>query len=321
MDMQKESLVLGVDVSKQTLDCATWPVTSDWQHARDAAGIAALVRRAQELKVRLVVMEATGGLETEVAAELARAGVPVAVVNPRQTQRFAQALGILAKTDRVDAGVLARFGAMTGVAPRPLKDEALRQLDAVVARRRQLVEMLTMEKNRLASARDRRVCKDLKAHIAWLEKRQSDLDGELRRRIEDSPAWKAKDDLLQGVTGIGDVNAATLIAELPELGTLNRKQIAALVGVAPFNHDSGKHRGKRSIWGGRATVRHALYMATQSAQRYNPQIRTMSLRLTVKGKLPKVVIVACMRKLLTILNAIMRAKQPWNPYHNTAPAT
>ena len=279
-----------------------------------------MVRRAVELKVRLVVLEATGGLEAVVAAELVRAGVLVAVVNPRQTQRFAQALGILAKTDKVDAGVLARFGAMTGVQPRPLKEEALRELDEVVARRRQLVEMLTMERNRLGSARDRRVCKDLKAHIAWLEKREADLDDELRRRIEDSPAWKAKDDLLQGVKGIGAVNAATLIAELPELGALNRKQIAALVGVAPFNHDSGKHRGKRSIWGGRATVRHALYMATQSAQRFNPQIRAMSERLTAKGKLPKVVIVACMRKLLTILNAMMRTKQSWNPHHNAVPA-
>jgi transposase len=228
---------------------------------------------------------------------------------------------VLAKTDRVDAGVLARFGAMTGVEPRPLKDEALREFDAVVARRRQVVEMLTMERNRLASASDKRVCKDLKAHIAWLEKRMSDLDGELRQRIKDSPAWRAKDDLLRGVKGIGDVNAATMIAELPELGALNRKQIAALVGLAPFNRDSGTMRGRRAIWGGRATVRHALYMATQSARQHNPQIRAMSERLTAKGKPPKVVIVACMRKLLTILNAIMRTKQPWNPLHPRLTAT
>jgi transposase len=318
METAKQGLVLGVDVSKQTLDCATWPASSGWQEARDAAGIAKLAQWAVARAVQLVVLEATGGLEIDVAAELARAGVPVAVVNPRQTQRFAQALGILAKTDQVDAGVLARFGAMTGIEPRPLKDEMLRELDEVVARRRQLVEMLTMEKNRLGSARDPRVCKSLKAHIAWLEKRQSDLDNELRQRIKDSPVWKANDDLLQSVKGIGEVNAATLIAELPELGRLNRKQIAALVGVAPFNHDSGKHQGKRSIWGGRATVRHALYMATQSAQRYNPQIKAMSDRLTAKGKVPKVVIVACMRKLLTILNAMMRSKQPWNPQHSLA---
>lgn len=190
---QTEAVVVGVDVSKATLDCATWPASEVWQHPRDATGIAGLVKHAIELKSRLVVLEATGGLETAVAAELARAGVPVAVVNPRQTQRFAQALGILAKTDRVDAGgVLARFGAMTGVEPRPLKAEALRELDEVVARRRQLVEMLTMEKNRLVGAQDPRVCKDLKAHIAWLEKRQSDLDDELHRRIKDSPAWKAQ---------------------------------------------------------------------------------------------------------------------------------
>lgn len=319
MEGQKQGLVVGVDVSKERLDCATWPATRNWQVKRDVSGIGELVEWAVTQKVDLVVLEATGGLEIDVAAELARAGVPVAVVNPRQTQRFAQALGILAKTDRVDASVLARFGAMTGVVPRPLKEEMLRELDEVVARRRQLVDMLTMEKNRLASARDARVCKDLKAHIAWLEQRQTDLDNELRQRIKDSPAWRAKDDLLQSVKGIGDVNAATMIAELPELGQLNRKQIAALVGLAPFNHDSGKLKGKRAIWGGRATVRHALYMATQSARRYNPQIKAMSDRLTAKGKLPKVVIVACMRKLLTILNAVMRSRQPWNPHHAVSP--
>ena len=318
MKEQNESLVLGIDVSKQALDCATWPMTTVWRHPYDAQGVAGLVARAQALNVRLVVLEATGGLEIEIAAELARAAVPVAVVNPRQTQRFAQALGILAKTDQVDAGVLARFGAVTGVVPRPLKDKALRDLDEVVARRRQLVEMLTMEKNRLSSARDPRVNQDLKAHIAWLMKRQTDLDSELRQRIKDSPAWRAKDNLLQSVKGIGDVNAATLVAELPELGALNRKQIAALVGVAPFNRDSGKHKGKRTIWGGRATIRHALYMATHSARRYNPQIRAMSDRLVAKGKPPKVVIVACMRKLLTILNAVIRTQQPWNPLHSTA---
>lgn len=318
---QKDSMVLGVDVSKQTLDCATYPASGAWQYARDRAGIAALVERAQALGARLVVLEATGGLEMDVAAGLAGAGVPVAVVNPRQTQRFGQALGVLAKTDRVDAGVLARFGAMTGIEPRPLKDEALRDLDEIVARRRQVIEMLTMEKNRLSGVRERQVGKDLKAHIAWLEKRLSGLDNELRQRIKDSPVWRAKDDLLQSVKGIGDVNAATLIAELPELGALNRKQIAALVGVAPFNRDSGQHKGKRSIWGGRASVRHALYMATQSARRYNPQIRAMSERLSAKGKPAKVVIVACMRKLLTILNAILRTRQPWHPDHDGVPNT
>lgn len=319
MNIRNESLVLGVDVSKAALDCATWPQTRVWRYGHDEVDIAALVSCAQKMQVHLVVLEATGGLELEVASELTRAGVPTAVVNPRQTKRFAQALGILAKTDRVDAGVLARFGAMTRIEPRPLKDKALRELDEVVARRRQLLEMLTMEKNRLAGVCDRRVYKDLKAHIAWLEKRQKGLDDELRQRIEESPAWRAKDDLLQSVKGIGDVNAATLIAELPELGRLNRKQIAALVGVAPFNHDSGKHRGKRSIWGGRASVRHALYMATQSAQRHNPQIRAFSERLTGKGKRPKVVIVACMRKLLVMLNAIIRTQQPWNPQYTAVP--
>jgi transposase len=313
-----KGLVLGVDVSKARLDCATWPPTSVWQHARDADGIAQLVARAQELKVRLVVLEATGGLEIGVAAELARANIAVAIVNPRQTVRFAQALGILAKTDAVDAGALARFGAQTELQARPLKDEALRELDEIVARRRQLVDMTTMEKNRLHSATDERVRKDLQAHIAWLQGRQEDLDKELRQRIKESPAWRAKDDLLKSAKGIGDVNAAILIAELPELGRLNRKKISALAGLAPFNDDSGKHHGRRQIWGGRASVRSALYMAALSARRHNPQIRQMSQRLEAKGKPHKVVIVACMRKLLTILNAMLRNQTRWNPEHSTA---
>ena len=287
MEQQEMEVVLGVDISKARLDCATWPASTAWSHENSAAGIAELVARARELGVRLVVLEATGGLEIEVAAELTRAAVPVAVVNPRQTQRFAQALGILAKTDRVDAGVLARFGAMTGVEPRALKDEALRALDEVLARRRQTVEMLVMERQRLAQARDPRVRKHVTAHVRWLENAVSDFDDEMRRRIEDSPLWKAKDDLLKSVKGIGDVNAATLIAELPELGALNRKQIAALVGVAPFARDSGQMRGKRSIWGGRATVRHALYMAAHSARRYNPQIKAMGDRLAAAGGEPR----------------------------------
>jgi len=320
MKQQDTEVVLGVDVSKARLDCATWPASAAWVHENTVEGIDALVAKALEQRFKLVVLEATGGLEAELAAELARAGVPVAVVNPRQTHRFAQALGILAKTDQVDAGVLARFGAMTGVEPRALKDESLRALDEVLTRRRQTVEMLVMERQRLAQARDARVSKHLKQHIRWLEKAVSDFDDEMRQRIKDSPAWKAKDDLLQSVKGIGDINASTLIADLPELGQLTRKQIAALVGVAPFAHDSGQMRGKRKIWGGRAAVRHALYMATHSARRYNPQIKAMSDRLVAAGKPPKVVIVACMRKLLVILNAILRTGTPWNPAWNSCQA-
>jgi transposase len=318
--MEQQDVVLGVDISKASLDCATWPSTESWQQQHSAAGIAELVSWTRENPVRLVVLEATGGLETDLAAELTRAGVPVAVVNPRQTHRFAQALGILAKTDRVDAGVLARFGAMTGIEPRPLKDEALRALEEVLARRRQTVEMLVMENQRLIQARDPRVKRHLKAHIRWLESAMSDFNDELRRRIEESPAWKAKDDLLKSVKGIGQVNAATLIAELPELGRLNRKQIAALVGVAPFAHDSGQMRGKRRIWGGRASVRHALYMAAHSARRFNPQIKAMGDRLAAAGKPPKVILVACMRKLLIILNAIVKTGLPWNPQYGTVSA-
>jgi transposase len=315
---QDKPVVVGVDISKARLDCATWPRTQSWWHEHSAAGIAELVTRVGGAD--LVVLEATGGLEIELAAELTRAGIAVAVVNPRQTQRFAQALGILAKTDRVDAAVLAQFGAMTGVQPRPLKDEALQALDEVLGRRRQTIEMLVMERQRLAQARQAQVKTHLTAHIRWLEKTLERFDDELRQRIQESPVWKAKDDLLKSVKGIGDVNSATLIAELPELGRLNRKQIAALVGVAPFAHDSGQMRGKRRIWGGRASVRHALYMAAHSARRYNPQIKLMADRLTAAGKPPKVVLVACMRKLLIILNAIIRTGRPWNPLHQPVSA-
>jgi transposase len=315
VEREVKNVVLGVDICKERLDCATWPATEAWSHAYTPVGLEELVMRAKAQNARLVVLEATGGLEIDVAVELSRAGIGVAVVNPRQTQKFAQALGILAKTDRVDAGVLARFGATTGLEPRPLKDEALRALGEVLARRRQTVEMLVMERQRLTQARDVRVKKHLAKHIKWLQQATNDFNSELRQRIKDSPAWKAKDDLLRGVKGIGEVNAATLIAECPELGQLDRKQIAALVGVAPFAHDSGKMRGKRKIWGGRATVRHALYMATQSACRFNPQIKAMADRLSAKGKPAKVVIVACMRKLLTILNAMVRAGMAWNPNH------
>jgi transposase len=315
MEHQTTTAVIGVDVSKARLDCATWPASTSWSHEYTAAGLAALVARAQSLGAHLVVLEATGGLEIEVAAELTRAGVPVAVVNPRQTQRFAQALGILAKTDRVDAGVLARFGATTEIQPRGLKDEALRALDEVVARRRQTMDMLVMERQRLAQARNARVRQHLTAHIQWLKQAVKDFDNELRQRIEASSLWQVKKDLLKSVKGIGDVNAATLIAELPELGQLGRKQIAALVGVAPFAQDSGQKRGKRRIWGGRASVRHALYMAVLSARRFNPQIKAMGDRLKAAGKPAKVVLVACMRKLLTILNAILRTGTPWDPQH------
>ncbi len=317
---EQRQVVVGVDISKARLDCATWPRAQSWSHDHSAAGIGELVGRVRQVGAHLVVLEATGGLEIELAAELSRAGIAVAVVNPRQTLRFAQALGILAKTDRVDADVLARFGAMTGLQPRPLKDEALQALDEVLNRRRQTVEMLVMERQRLVQARQARVKTHLTAHIRWLEKTLESFDDELRQRIEQSPVWKAKDDLLKSVKGIGDVNSATLIAELPELGRLNRKQIAALVGVAPFAHDSGQMRGKRRIWGGRASVRHALYMAAHSARRYNPQIKALGDRLTAAGKPPKVVLVACMRKLLIILNTILRTGQPWNPLHLPAQA-
>lgn len=259
----------------------------------------------------LVVLEATGGLERTLVAHLLAAALPVAVVNPRQVRDFARATGQLAKTDRLDARVLAQFGLAVQPVQRALPDAASQDFMDQLARRRQLVEMLAMEKNRLQAAPNKRVRKDITEHIAWLNKRLHASDEGLRHRVEAAPAWQAKRDLLSEVKGIGDITAMTLIACLPELGQLNRRAIAALVGVAPFNRDSGTVRGRRRIWGGRANVRVALYMATLSAVRYNATIRAFYQRLRAAGKLAKVALVACMRKLLTMLNAMLRDQTHW----------
>ena len=313
MSQEDQKVVVGVDISKATLECATWPQGEAWSSDNSPEGIQALVKRLKELPVRLVVMEATGGLEALLAAELERAEIAAAVINPRQAKYFIRSLGVHAKTDRVDALMLARFGAVHDLQPRPYKGEDLRLLDELLTRRRQTVEMWVMERNRLAQARDAKVRQHLQAHVKWLGKHLEGIDKDLQKRLRQSPAWRVDDDLLRSVKGIGAVSALSLIAELPELGKLGRKQIAALVGVAPFAQDSGTYKGKRRIWGGRATVRHVLYMAALSARRYNPQIKALADRLAAAGKPPKVVLVACMRKLLTILNAIMRSRQPWNP--------
>ena len=301
---------VGIDVSKDTLDIAVLPASESWQTVRDEEGIQALVARLEQLNPTLIVLEATGGLETHLVTALATSPLPVVVVNPRQARSFAKALGKLAKTDSIDAYVLAEFAQKVRPEPRPIKDEQLQELAALNTRRQQLVAMLTAEKNRLATA-TKRLRKDIQAHIRWLEKRIKDLNAQLDQHIRQSPVWREKDQLLQSVPGVGPVLSRTLISQVPELGNLNRKAIAALVGVAPLNRDSGSLRGKRTIWGGRAPVRASLYMATLVASRFNPIIKSFYERLVAAGKPRKLALTACMRKLLTMLNAIVKSCTPW----------
>lgn len=310
--MTQQERFVGIDVSKASLDIAMLPEERVWRIEREEMSIAGLVEELRALAPCLIVLEATGGLESPLTAALATAGLPVAVVNPRQARDFAKATGRLSKTDALDAQVLARLGQTLRPPVRALKDEETQELEALLTRRRQIVEMLTMEKNRLP-ATGQRVRKDITAHIAWLTKRLKDVDGDLQSAIAASDFWRLKDDIIRSLPGAGKVLSTTLLASLPELGTLNRRQIAALVGVAPFNCDSGTMRGSRHIWGGRATVRSVLYMATITAIRCNPDIRAFHARLRGVGKKPKVAITACMRKLLTILNSMVRSNTPWQP--------
>jgi transposase len=310
--MPSEACVIGIDVSKARLDVAVRPGGAAWQAGNDAPGIAALVERVTALAPACVVLEATGGLERGASAALAAAGLPVAVVNPRQVRDFAKATGRLAKTDALDAAVLAHFAEAVRPAVRPLPDAAAQALAELVTRRQQLVEMLTAERNRLGSLTGGRR-ERAQAHVAWLRQELADLEAELAEAIEASPAWRAREVLLRTAPGVGPVLARTLVAELPELGTLDRKRLAALVGVAPFNRDSGAFRGRRRVWGGRARVRAALYMGALVATRCNPLIRAFYRRLLAAGKPKKVALVACMHKLLTILNAMLRSQTAWRP--------
>lgn len=310
-EKQLESFV-GIDVSKNALDLRIEPLGESLHIAYDEAGVSEIVRRLVEVAPTLIVMEATGGLETRLASELAAQGLPVAVINPRQGRDFAKASGQLAKTDRVDAAVLAAFARAIRPAVRPLKDADTRALDDLVTRRRQLVAMRVQETLRLGSAASKPLQKNLKAHLVWLDKQIAKLDDDLTKRLRNSEVWKTKDDLLRGIPGVGAVTSLTLLAKCPELGVLNRREIAKLTGVAPLANDSGKHRGKRFIWGGRADVRAVLYMAAVSAIRCNPAIRAFADRLKQAGKPPKVVIVACMRKLLTIMNSMLKNNAPWS---------
>jgi transposase len=296
---------VGIDVAKAFLDVAVRPSGEAWRVDNKEAASAALVLRLRALAPTLIVLEATGGLERPITAALAAAGLPVVVVNPRQVRDFARATGILAKTDRLDAAVLAHFADAVRPQPRPLPDETSRTLAALMVRRRQLVEMLTAERNRRLASPPA-LHRELNEHIAWLEQRLHHLDSDLAQAIEHSPVWRAKDNLLRRVKGVGPILSATLLTGLPELGRLDRKRIAALVGVAPLAHDSGAWRGKRTCWGGRASVRAALYMATLVAVRFNPVLRSRYQRFIQAGKPKKVALVACMHKLLLILNALVR---------------
>ena len=302
---------VGIDVSKKMLEIAIHETNESWSCNNNTEECATLVPKLKQLHVTSIVLEATGGFETLVTATLAAADLPVTVVNPRQVRDFAKATGQLAKTDLIDARILAHFAAAIDPQPRPSKSEEAQHLEALLARRRQVVEMLVAEKNRLANNRDRAVVKDLKTHIAWLERRLKLSDDELQRVLKDSPAWRQRDVLLRSVPGVGPVLSLTLLAQLPELGHLNRRESAKLVGVAPFNCDSGRWRGARHIWGGRAAVRSPLFMATLCAIRVNPTIKSFYQRLIKFGKAPKVALTACMRKLLTILNVMIKTQSSW----------
>ena len=310
-EMTVEKFV-GIDVSKGTLDLCTEPAGETLHVDYDDKGISHIVKHLVALAPTLIVMEATGGLEMRLAGELAAKSLPIAIINPRQARDFAKATGQLAKTDLVDAAILAAFARAIRPVVRPLKNADTRDLDDLVTRRRQLVDMRVQEMLRMGTASKVQE-KSLTSHITWLDKRIADLDDDLTKRLRASDVWRIKDDLLRGIPGVGAVTSLTMLAKCPELGQLNRREIAALTGVAPLAKDSGKHRGKRFVWGGRADVRAVLYMATVSAIRFNSHIKIFAERLKQAGKPGKVVIVACMRKLLTIMNAILKNNTPWNP--------
>jgi transposase len=312
MDTKQEESFVGIDVSKNTLDLRLEPAGENLHITYNDAGVAGICQRLKHAPPTLIVMEATGGLETRLATELVACGLPVAVINPRQARDFAKATGQLAKTDQVDAAILCAFARAIRPAARPLKDADTRDLDDLVTRRRQLIAMRVQEHLRLGSAGTTALQKSLKIHIAWLDKRIADLDDDLTRRLRASDVWRTKDDLLRGIPGIGAVTTLTMLTKCPELGQLNRREIAKLVGIAPLANDSGKHHGKRFIWGGRADVRTVLYMAALSAMRCNPAVKSFADRLKKAGKPSKVIIVACMRKLLTIMNAMLKTNQPWS---------
>jgi transposase len=312
MTDNKVEIYVGIDVSKAILDVAIWESEVYWQFSNEAEGWQELIKRLKVLTPKLVVIEASGGIEQPVVAELYADGLPVVVVNPTRVRNFARSTGQLAKTDKLDAEVIAHFAQAVRPQVHPLRTADEAHLDALVTRRRQVITMLTAEKNRKTTTLST-LQEHVQQHIDWLQAEQKELEHEIEQFIQQCPVWKEKEALLRSVPGVGPVTASTLLAELPELGTRNRQQIAALVGVAPLNKDSGKKRGKRRVFGGRASVRRTLYMATLVATKFNPVIRAFYERLLARGKEKKVALTACMRKLLVILNALIRNNQAWRP--------
>jgi transposase len=305
---------VGIDVAKDTLEIAVRPSNEEWSTNNRIEDFPTLIEKLRQIAPERIIIEATGGWEIPLANHLATAGLPVIIINPRQARDFAKATGKLTKTDKVDARGLAHFGEAVKPEVRPLPDEQTQALAALLTRRRQLVEMLAAEKNRLVTVQHRPVLKrDVEEHIKWLEKRIGQFDDDLRQQLEKSTAWRVNDQLLQSVPGVGDVTSKTLLSQLPEIGTLSDKEIAALVGVAPHACDSGKRKGQAHIRGGRANVRSILYMAALTAIRCNPVIKAFYQRLLAKGKLKKVALTACMRKLLVILNSMINKQKSWNP--------
>jgi transposase len=319
MSITASATFVGIDVAKHSLDIHLRPQAEVWTIAYDSAQLPALVERLQALAPERIIIEATGGLETLLVSHLAAAALPVCVINPRQARDFAKATGQLTKTDRLDAAVLAHFGEAIKPPLRPLPSAQAQQFEALLQRRRQLIEMLVAEKNRLLQCQPLgAIARDVRQHIAFLEKRLRRCDGELRQAVEQSPVWRAKDGLLKSVPGIGEVTSLTLLASLPELGELSHKQIAGLVGVAPRTRQSGGWRGQARCGGGRAGVRAVLYMATLTATRYNPVIKGFYRRLIDAGKAKKVALVACMRKLLVMLNAMIKHQCAWREPQTSA---
>lgn len=310
--MNNSSCFVGIDVSKASLDVSIRPLDQAFSLANSPTEIASLIQRLKLLTVERIIVEATGSLETILISLLAAAGLPVLVINPRQARDFARATGQLAKTDRIDASLLAQFAEAIKPELRPIASDQARHLEAMMVRRRQLVDILVAEKNRLASLQgQKQIAREIKEHIAWLERRIARCDTELGQAIRESPVWRAKEDLLRSVPGIGEVTSRTMIAALPELGELSNKEITALVGLAPYARQSGRWRGESQIRGGRAKVRSVLYMATLTAVRCNPVIKGFYKRLIKAGKKKKVALVASMRKLLVILNSIVKHQRPW----------
>ena len=312
MQTLQPAIHVGIDVSKTHLDIDTYPDAAPQRYANDESGRLAACSQLQTLAPALIVVEATGGLESPLVGLLATKDLAVAVINPRQARDFAKAIGVLAKTDQVDAFMLARFAQAIKPPVRTLKPEETQALNAVLTRRRQLVEMVTAESNRQSSA-NAKVAKQIRQHVAWLEKRLDESNDDLDNMIRNSPLWQHKAEIMQSIPGVGRVTATTFLADLPETGTLSRREISALVGVCPYSRDSGSFRGRRTIWGGRARVRAALYMAAIVASRHNPVIKAFYEKLTRAGKAKKVALVACMRKLLVIINTMLKNDSAWNP--------